>query len=180
MKRSTLSIIFLLGLIWAACSSSVDAPLGIWTRQVSEEDFGVDGKEVIEFVADSTFTTTNRMVFKYVDSIFSCSISFTTQVRGSWKCGSDNITLRYDTGSYHFDTIPGAVRIESRRSPLTDSLRCAMLADLTVGLSEYYRAVYSELAHSGGLTLNKLAIGQDFFAALLDNNQAVRWSKTTN
>lgn len=180
MKRSTLSFILLLCLIWTACSSSVDTPLGSWTRQVSEDDLGVEGKEIIIFRADSTFMAQNLMVFNHVDSVFSCSISFTTEIQGFWECGSDHIKLRYDTDSYRFDTIPGALRIDSRQNTFTDSLRRAMIADLTAGLSEYYNAVYRELGSSEGLTLSKPAVGQNFFAALLDDSLAVRWTKTTN
>lgn len=170
--------LFLITTFIVGCSSSTVYPTGRWMRQVADTSIGSDGVETL-YIYDSTFTVSNNMTLNYIDSVFYCKMGFETVVDGAYFIDSvGDLIFYYKPESLTIDTICNAVKLESKKGELNDSIRNRMMNDLLSELKLYFYSSYESVKAPNGLKLRDQIIDNNSFTAKIDDSEEfVVWFK---
>lgn len=120
---------------------------GQWQREIVDSEIGVTGNETMLLNADSTFVLANNLTLEYADSTLQCSMSFITDIKGSWQIEDKQIRLNIDSSTFNLDTI-GCQRqaIDLRTGKSVDAdIAADIYGRLKESLSQLYFTSYSEL-----------------------------------
>lgn len=120
---------------------------GQWQREIADSEIGVTGNETMSLNADSSLVIVNNLTIDYADSTLQCSMSFITDIKGSWQIEDKQIRINIDSSTFSLDTI-GCRRqaIDLRTGKSVDAgIAADIYARLKESLSNLYFTSYSEL-----------------------------------
>lgn len=164
-------------LISTACNSSEKIDVtGNWTRPVADKEMGIIGYEYLHLKEDSVLHIVNELTMIHQDSIFDCSIKFTTSVSGKWSMENGAISLFYDATTFRLDTIANNVKLSARKTEMSDSITKHMKIDIITGLEDYYRSIYESLQSNGPLVLDQVVVSNDTLGASTDGFH-IEWTR---